>query len=77
MSGGRAVANIEKLGIPTVAIVTQEFEEQIRNDVADQGLGSGLAMAVYPDAISEPGSDLSVIAGGVQDIINGLTKWAP
>jgi hypothetical protein len=77
LSGGRAVANIEKLGIPTVAIVRQGFEEQIRNAVATEGLGSGLAMVVYPNELSLSGSDLSVIAQGVEDIIHGLTKWKP
>jgi hypothetical protein len=55
--------------------VREGFQDKLHEDVQDQGLDpAGLAMAVYPDALALPGSDLSVIPSGLDQIVAGLTK---
>lgn len=60
-----------------MAVVMQEFEEEILSQIAEQGLDSGLAMVVFPDELAQTGSDLSIIADRIQEIIDGLTEFEP
>jgi hypothetical protein len=55
--------------------VREGFQDELLKDVEDQGFDSTkLPMVIYPDALSLSGSDLSVIATGIDEIIDGLTK---
>jgi hypothetical protein len=55
--------------------VREGFQDELLEDIEDQGFDSTeLAMVIYPDALSQSGSDLSAIAAGIDEIIDGLTK---
>ena len=51
------------------------FQDELLEAVEDEGFDSTkLAMVIYPDALSQSGSDLSLITADIDGIIDGLTK---
>ncbi len=74
---GRAAARVEKLGIPAVIITREGFEQAAANAFAGIGFSPEAACATFPIDMFVPGSDLSPIESGFDQLVSGLTRWAP
>jgi len=74
---GRALARIEKKGIPTFSITRQGFSGVVANAFLGIGLDSDAAQYEFPMEMFLERSDLTPLKENVDKIIDGLTKWQP
>ena len=75
---GRAAAQIEIGGIPTVSVTRQGFEGIVSNAFAGFGFNTEAPMGyVFPDEMFLAGSDLTPLEEHFDDLLSGLTAWEP
>ncbi len=74
---GRALARIEKKGIPTFTVARQGFSAVVRNCFMALGLSFDASLFEFPANMFLPGSDLTPVEQNLDKIIFGLTKWEP
>ncbi len=76
---GRASARIEKLGIPTTAIIRKGFTRVVGNAFAGMGFpAEHPCVHEFPvDMFLGEGTDLSPLKENIDKIIYGLTQWEP
>jgi hypothetical protein len=74
---GRAAAQVEKLGIPTVIVTRVGFTEVVANAFADQGFPADASQVVFGAELFLPGSNLSPLRARIDDVVAGLTTWQP
>lgn len=74
---GRAAARVEKLGIPTVIVTREGFEQAAANAFAGIGFSPEAACAPFPIDMFVTGSDLTPIETGFDGLLDGLLRWKP
>jgi hypothetical protein len=72
---GRALARIEKKGIPTFTVTRQGFPPVVKNCFMSLGLTHDASLFEFPSSMFLPGGDLSPLERYVDKIVHGLTGW--
>lgn len=72
---GRAIARIEKKGIPAFIIVRKGFKGVIFNAFQSMGFPRDAPMFEFPSDMFLPGSSFDPIDQNFDKIVDGLTKW--
>ncbi len=74
---GRALARIEKKGIPTFSITRKGFSGVVGNAFLGIGFSLDASQYEFPLEMFLHGSDLTPLKENIDKIIDGLTKWQP
>jgi hypothetical protein len=76
-SVGRALARIEKKGIPTFSITCEGFAGVVCNAFQSLGFSCDASQYEFPFDMFLADGDLTIIEKNIDKIINGLTIWDP